>query len=60
MEQFIDQLAKSLGTSREIARWDASAVLTTVAEAITGGQLNQVLSQLQSGYAELFGKPELT
>jgi uncharacterized protein (DUF2267 family) len=39
---------------------DASAVLSTVADAVTGGQLNQVLTQLQPGYATLFGKPELS
>lgn len=60
VEEFVDKLAERLGSTRETARWDASAVLSTVADSITGGQLNQVLSQLQSGYAELFGKPELT
>lgn len=59
-DEFLRRIAEQLGTSAEIARWDASAVLTTVAESITGGQLNQVLSRLPSGYAELFGKPELT
>jgi uncharacterized protein (DUF2267 family) len=38
----------------------ASAVLSTVGEAVSGGELNQVISQLPSGYAALFGKPELT
>lgn len=35
-------------------------MLTTVADAVTGGQLNQVLTQLPASYAELFGKPELS
>jgi hypothetical protein len=34
-------------------------VLSTVAAAVSGGELNQVLSQLPSGYAVLFGKPAL-
>lgn len=34
-------------------------MLTTVGEAVTGGRLNQVLSQLPSSYAGLFGKPDL-
>ena len=59
VEEFVSRVAAALDTSPETAKWDASAVLTTVAEAVTGGQLNQVLSQLPSGYAELFGKPEL-
>ena len=58
-EQFVDRLSALTGASRESAKWDASAVLTTLAEAITGGQLNQVLSELPSGYAVYFGKPEL-
>lgn len=59
-EEFLRRVAEQLGASPETARWDASAVLTTVAEAVTGGQLNQVLSRLPSGYAELFGKSELS
>jgi hypothetical protein len=48
-----------LGASEEAASWDASAVLSTLGEAVTGGELNQVLTQLQPGYAPLFGKPDL-
>lgn len=59
MEEFLRRLAAALDGSVESARWDASAVLCTVAEAVTGGQLNQILTQLQPSYAELFGKPEL-
>ena len=59
VEEFVSRVATELGTAPEIARWDASAVLTTVAESVTGGQLNQVLSVLPSGYAVLFGKPDL-
>lgn len=39
---------------------DANAVLCTVGEAVSGGELNKIISQLPSGYAALFGKPELT
>lgn len=59
VEEFVSRVATELGTTPEVAKWDASAVLTTVAESITGGQLNQVLSVLPSGYAVLFGKPDL-
>jgi len=52
-------LAVDLSATEETARWDASAVLTTLADAITGGQLNQLLSQLATEFATLFGKPEL-
>lgn len=59
-QKFLRRVAEQLGATEETALWDASAVLTTVAEAVTGGQLNQILSRLPSGYAELFGKPELS
>lgn len=59
VEEFLARAADALGTTEETARWDASAVLSTVAEAVTGGELNQVLTQLQPGYAALFGKPDL-
>ncbi|WP_153396281.1 DUF2267 domain-containing protein [Ornithinicoccus halotolerans] len=59
VEEFVATLAQRLESTRETARWDASAVLSTVADSVTGGQLNQVLGQLQIGYAELFGKPDL-
>ena len=59
-EDFIAEVATRLeGASTETARWDASAVLTAVASAIDGGQLNHVISQLPTGYAPLFGHPEL-
>lgn len=59
VEEFFARAAEALGTTEEAGRWDASAVLSTVAEAVTGGELNQVLTQLQPGYAPLFGKPDL-
>lgn len=59
-QEFIGRVAQALGgASEETARWDASAVLTTVAEAVSGGELNQILTQLPPAYAPLFGKPEL-
>jgi uncharacterized protein (DUF2267 family) len=51
--------ARLEGASTETARWDVSAVLTTVTESIDGGGLNHVLSQLPSGFATFFGHPEL-
>lgn len=60
VEEFVALAAERLATSKDTARSDVSAVLTTLAESISGGQLNQVLSQLPSGYAALFGKPELS
>lgn len=49
-----------VGTGERIAEWDAAAVLSTLAVNVSGGLLNQVLSGLPSGYASLFGHPELS
>ncbi|GAB3292089.1 DUF2267 domain-containing protein [Parasphingorhabdus pacifica] len=60
VEEFLREVATRLGTaSIETARWDTSAVLSTLAEGISGGELNQLISDLPSGYAPLFGHPEL-
>ena len=59
VEEFVHRVGQRLGTADETARWDASAVLSTVSQAVSGGELNDVLSQLPAGYAALFGKPDL-
>lgn len=59
VEEFVRRIADELGVTVETAKWDASAVLTTLAEAVSGGELNQVLTQPPAGYALLFGKPDL-
>lgn len=59
VEEFLRRVAHQLSATEETARWDASAVLTTLAEAVSGGELNQMLTQLPAGYAPLFGKPDL-
>lgn len=59
VDEFLRRIAEALNGTPETAKWDASAVLCTVADAVTGGQLNQLITQLQPGYAMLFGKPEL-
>jgi uncharacterized protein (DUF2267 family) len=57
--EFCRRIAQRTGARPSTAEWDASAVLSTVADAISGGELNQLLSQLPSGYANLFGKVDL-
>jgi uncharacterized protein (DUF2267 family) len=52
IHEFLRRLAGDLNATEETARSDASAVVTTLAEAITGGQLNQILSQLPAGFAQ--------
>ena len=60
VDEFCRRVAQRVGGHLRTAEWDASAVLSTVAEAVPGGELNQLLSQLPSGYATMFGKPGLS
>ena len=59
IEEIYRRVAERTNARPRTAQWDASAVLTTVADAVTGGELNQILSQLPSSYAVLFGKADL-
>ncbi|MEU6532213.1 DUF2267 domain-containing protein [Streptomyces sp. NPDC046928] len=59
IEEFYDRVAERTNARPRTAQWDTSAVLTTVADAVTGGELNQIISQLPSSYAILFGKADL-
>ncbi|MEU9667313.1 DUF2267 domain-containing protein [Streptomyces bobili] len=59
IEEFYRRVAERTGARPRTAQWDASAVLCTVADAVSGGELNQVISQLPSSYAVLFGKADL-
>lgn len=59
IEEFCRRVAERTGAHTRTARWDASAVLTTVADAVSGGELDQIISQLPSAHAVLFGKADL-
>ncbi len=59
VEEFYHRVAERTGAHPRTAQWDAGAVLTTVADAVSGGELNQVVGRLPSGYATLFGKADL-
>lgn len=60
VQEFCRRVSQVVGTGERIAEWDAAAVLSTLAVNVSGGLLNQVLSGLPSGYASLFGHPELS
>ncbi|MEV0730241.1 DUF2267 domain-containing protein [Polymorphospora sp. NPDC050346] len=60
VREFLERVAEETGATDMTAEWDASAVLSTVADSVTGGELNDVLGQLPSGYAVLFGRPGLS
>ncbi|MEU5725350.1 MULTISPECIES: DUF2267 domain-containing protein [unclassified Micromonospora] len=58
--EFLQRISDGTGATERTAEWDASAVLTTIADAVSGGELNDVLTQLPSGYATLFGRPSVS
>lgn len=58
--EFLQRISDGTGATERTAEWDASAVLSTIADAVSGGELNDVLTQLPSGYAPLFGRPSVS
>lgn len=60
MQDFCRRVAERTGAQPRTAEQDAGAALSTLAEAVSGGELNQLLSQMPSGYATLFGRPGLS
>ncbi len=54
--EFTRRVGEREGVSAEEAREHARAVLTTVQQAVTGGQFQDVVSQLPGDYMELFGR----
>jgi uncharacterized protein (DUF2267 family) len=56
IEEFYDRVAHKEGVEREEAIRHARAVATVVQTAVTGGELNDVRSQLGNEYRELFGQ----
>ncbi|MEU3451070.1 DUF2267 domain-containing protein [Streptomyces thermolilacinus] len=59
IEEFYRRVGERTGARPRTAQWDASAVLSTLADAVSGGELNQIISQLPSSFAVLFGKADL-
>jgi uncharacterized protein (DUF2267 family) len=57
VEEFYDRVAQKEGVNRDEAVRHARAVATAVQTAVTGGEVDNVRSQLSAGYGELFGQP---
>jgi len=55
VDEFVRRVAERSHVPEEQARRGAVAVLTTVREAVTPGELDDVLSQLPQEYRELVG-----
>lgn len=56
---FVKELATRTGRPPATTRWDVGTVLTLVAHLAGNDLLDQILTQLPSGYALLFGRAEL-
>ncbi|MEW1691865.1 DUF2267 domain-containing protein [Streptomyces sp. NPDC091265] len=56
---FVKDLAARTGGTPATTRWDTGAVLAAVGHLAGPGLLDRILAQLPSGYALLFGRPEL-
>ncbi|MET9800409.1 DUF2267 domain-containing protein [Streptomyces sp. NPDC006368] len=57
---FVETVALLIeGATPDTARWDTSAVLSTLADQIHEDLLRRILTQLPPGYALLFGRAEL-
>jgi uncharacterized protein (DUF2267 family) len=58
--EFVDAVAARIeGATPATARWDVSAVLSTLPAFVGDGLTTRLIRQLPSGYALLFGKAEL-
>ncbi len=55
--EFYDRVAQREGIDHDEAVRHARAVATVVQTAVTGGELDDVRSQLGNDYKELFGQP---
>ena len=53
-EEFLRRVGEREGTNTDTARDHASAVLTVLKEAVTGGQLDDIAAQLPQEFAPLF------
>ncbi|GAA0895912.1 MULTISPECIES: DUF2267 domain-containing protein [Streptomyces violaceusniger group] len=57
---FVEDLAARTGASLATTRWDTGSVFCAVAAYAGPDLLTRILHQLPTGYALLFGRPELT
>ncbi|MEU9560074.1 DUF2267 domain-containing protein [Streptomyces fumanus] len=55
-EEFLRRVAEQTGARPRTAEWDTGAVLSTVAETVSAGQVGHLLDQLPSDWADLFGR----
>ena len=56
VEEFYERVARKEGSSNDEAIRHARAIATVLQTAVTGGELEDIRSQLGNGYEELFGQ----
>ena len=56
MEEFYERVARKEGSSNDEAIRHARAIATVLQTAVTGGELEDIRSQLGNGYEELLGQ----
>ncbi|MGP4113590.1 DUF2267 domain-containing protein [Streptomyces sp. 4N509B] len=57
--EFVHHVAAYTGEDEDAALTHTRVVFSVLADQVAGGEMNKLLSQLPSGYAELFGYSEL-
>src|SRR5829696_2014583 len=57
LDEFYSRVAQKEGVGQDEAAKHARAVATVLQTAVTGGELDDVRSQLGNEYKELFGQP---
>jgi hypothetical protein len=58
--EFVESVARRIeGSTSATARWDVSSVLSVLAEVCGGELTDEILADLPTGYALLFGRAEL-
>lgn len=58
--EFVAHVSEVTGDDEDTAEDHTRIVFSALADQVSGGELNKVLSRLPSGYADLFGFPELS
>src|SRR6201986_1045001 len=59
IEEFYRRVAERTHPRTSQAQWDPNSPPTSLADAVTGEELNTIISRLPSSYAVLFGKAGL-
>jgi uncharacterized protein (DUF2267 family) len=59
VDEFVSHVAAYVGEDEDAAEDHTRVVFSVLASQIAGGEMNKLISQLPTGYAELFGYSDL-